>query len=66
MHKEKETPISCLQDTYNIVEEINHTRKIKMGTRVACSEKLNRKVEIISKQDMVLKGSHSDNVLKGN
>lgn len=62
----KETPTSCLQEAYNIVEEINHTRKIKMGTRVACSEKLNQKVGIISKQDMVLKGSHSDKVLKGN
>lgn len=34
---EKDTN-SCLQEAYNIVEEINHIHKIKVGTKLAFSK----------------------------
>lgn len=32
---------SYLEETYSIVEEINHIHKIKVGTKLACSRKRN-------------------------
>lgn len=34
---EKDTN-SCLQEAYNIVEEINYIHKIKVGAKLACSK----------------------------